>query len=240
MRKTAMTERDKKLLIWLGCIVLLAGFGMGIIKPLMAAGAELDEQIMIAAADQAAMEDKIDRFHQIQSDAERSAENAAEATRSYYPLMQSQEVDREIIGLVLAQGLKAEELNITMPEQAFWIVPYYLSDDASGGDEEGRFNDPISTAESVAAVEESDMVPASEGPEGATGQTSRIYAAQVRVRVKGTQDQFWNLLEAIQNNPQAIRITGMFSGKLGTDSNEQDIMTIEMEVYMCDQQSAAE
>ena len=99
-----ITERDKKLLLFMAFFVIVLGFGFFIIRPLSQADAEL--KIELENQQELMME---------------------EAAKDFYPVMKSQEIDRLLTGIVVGKGLESRQMTITMPQSELKLEPYYAS-----------------------------------------------------------------------------------------------------------------
>lgn len=236
-----ITERDKKLLLFLGCFVFVVGFGLGIIRPLLNANADMDAEIILKEQDRAEMEDKIIRYSQASGLAEESVIEAKGVSQKYFPIMKSQDIDREITETVLSQGLKVEELNIEMPQGLLWIVPYKYADfKAEAVDADAEPKEEEADESETDQLEEETESADSDKPEGAIGRAKSIYAAKVTVQISGDEKKFWKVLDQFNEHPNALRVSKLGVRKLSSGQVVQNILTVELDVYMCDKQTIEE
>lgn len=233
-----ISEKDKKILTVLGCVVLVIIFSFWVIPPLKNANDDLTLQIEQAENEKMVMEDKIMRQESARIEAEQSLSDAKMAAELYFPVMRSQQIDGEITKMVLAQGVKIEDMKITMPEENLWIVPYTFAQplSAEATDTEGNESD----ATSVENVEESQDLNSSDAPEGATGQAQVVSAAHITLKISGSQEQFWATLESFDKFEKAIRITKIETTTMKVAGGEQQQMAIELDLYLCDKQTIVE
>ena len=110
-----LTERDKKLLGFLAVILVLFLFGRLLIFPQLERYMDLDSQIALAELDKYEMDVKMVSVTGSRKLNEELQTKLQEVSSAYYPMMDSQEIDREVTGFFLESGLEIENLEITMP-----------------------------------------------------------------------------------------------------------------------------
>lgn len=204
-----MTERDKKLLIFLACFLLLFGFGYFNIH-LRDKNNEIMAEIETKEIEMQTMEQKIARLDMTRLQAEELEISVEERGTVYYPMMKSQEIDKEITQMMFLEGVRIKSLNIVMPVEPLWLVPYAGANITRG----------ISI----------------EGYGESTVQMSTIYGAQIVITFSGDLNQFWNVIENLTTYERAIRITNM---KMAEEKTVDGVtapiqeFTISIELYMC-------
>lgn len=130
-----MTDRDKKLLGILGFAGVVAVIVFLVIMPLMTANASMQDQLDMYRDQVAVMKQKEMELPAVRkTNEERNAELAA-YQQEMYPIMKSQDIDRLLTDRVVAHGLSARRLQITMPEKAVNATSYgHTQDDGSNPD----------------------------------------------------------------------------------------------------------
>lgn len=124
---TKMTERDKKLLVFLVTALLLFLFGWVILKPLVEKGLQVKEDALVQEQLLEENQKKMDRFMTLQAKVKEN-EAALEALKDvFYPLMTSQEIDKIFTGAALEKGLQVKNLYIRIGEEAAVTQPYARS-----------------------------------------------------------------------------------------------------------------
>ncbi|MDD3796683.1 MAG: type II secretion system protein GspM, partial [Lachnospiraceae bacterium] len=96
-----MTERDKKLITLLAVVVILVVFFNYFFIPLKKESDELDASIETAQLQKSEMEVKIASLPILEGNFEDLKQKYPVSAQDYYPVMTSQEIDREITGMVL-------------------------------------------------------------------------------------------------------------------------------------------
>lgn len=219
-----ITERDKKLLLFMAIFVIVLGFGFFVIRPLSQADAQL--QIELESQQELMMEtqQKLIMLPAMESSLEKTQEELEEAAKDFYPVMKSQEIDRLLTGIVVDKGLESRQLTITMPKGELQLDPFYAS---------------------AAAAEES-MAQAASGEDGSTAQAAEtvftgIYAAQVQMTIRGSRVTMQQMVDELTRNYPSIRIT---SAGWGTENSSvrnvdgeyvtsvNDTLQLGLEVYM--------
>lgn len=198
-----MTERDKKLLVILSCFVLIAGFVFLNMK-LMDKIDELAISIETSELEKEVMESKITHLAETQILAEESKILVQERRTNYYPMIKSQEIDKEITQLMIQEGFMIMDMNIVMPQESLRMAPYVRSEMAGA----------LSEDESA-------------------GRMSTIYTAKVSLTLTGNLSQFWNMVEILSTYDKAMRITDLnIQEKINIDDETQGF-TMGLELYMC-------
>lgn len=176
--KTEMTQRDKKLLIFLALFVIVVGIGYWGIRPQVKNIMQYNDDIEEAENEKMITEMKISQFPMLEAENEVLEQDILKARTNFYPMMTSDEIDKMITGMVLDYDLHSYELDITMPREEVDFEAYQyskkilepeVSEDFDIVDENGSSED----------AEDSEM----EFDEAET--STGIYMAQVKLRVGG-------------------------------------------------------
>ncbi len=124
----ALSEREKNLLVLLAVFLLAVGFTVWLLLPALE---KQQEYATTLELDQLTWSDIETRLAALDADQAREAElekSCAQYTADFYPLMQSQEIDRLITSLVLQAGLDARDLTMSGASAPETVAPFYLSD----------------------------------------------------------------------------------------------------------------
>ncbi len=123
-----LTERDKKLLVFLGIFVVFVLLGWLGIRPMMKTITAAKDELAQAEQVKIEMEEKIQLLPSKQAMKISLEERLAEKSSTFYPVMQSQQIDKLITNLALTYSLEAKNLNIIMPQKYLSSAPYTYSD----------------------------------------------------------------------------------------------------------------
>lgn len=126
---TKMTERDKKLLAGLGAFCVAALFVMLVFMPLYMANEAMKEQIAENEIRIAEMQDKEAGLPVVLEENETLQEELLVVQQDLYPMLRSQDIDRILTERVVANGLSARKLQITMPVASANVTGYGRSND---------------------------------------------------------------------------------------------------------------
>lgn len=124
---TEITDRDKKLLLFLAIFVIVVVFGFFIIRPLAETDAALKEELAVQEELQIRTQQKLMLLPSMQANVEKTEEELAAVAEDFYPVMKSQEIDKLLTGIVLSWGLESRQLVIQMPEGEMILDPFYAS-----------------------------------------------------------------------------------------------------------------
>ena len=123
---TEITDRDKKLLLFLAIFVIVVVFGFFIIRPLAETDAALKEELAVQEELQIRTQQKLMLLPSMQANVEKTEEELAAAAEDFYPVMKSQEIDKLLTGIALSWGLESRQLVIQMPEGEMILDPFML------------------------------------------------------------------------------------------------------------------
>lgn len=204
-----LTERDKKLLLMLACFVIVTGFGVFVFRPLISNYVELGDRLLLLETQKEEMDEQIKQGRGLEQRRNELADLLRVSTREFYPMLESEEVDKEITGIVLSCGMQALTLNIAMPQEGLAITPYMPD---------------ISEEEESAEV---------------TDSRSYIYAPVVTFTASGSEAQVEELIDKLTREYPAIRVRSYSRQAQGSYGYEENItglelLSLELELYMCE------
>lgn len=125
--KNKMTERDKKLLIFLALFVIVVGIGYWGVYPKIKHIISYNEEIQDAYDLKAVNEIRIAELPMLESENQRIEQQIAEAKADYYPMMTSDEIDKMFTGKALDYDLYAYNMDIRTEEEETSLPPYSYS-----------------------------------------------------------------------------------------------------------------
>ncbi|MBQ7588885.1 MAG: hypothetical protein IJT37_12760 [Lachnospiraceae bacterium] len=194
--QTTLTERDKKLLIFLSLFVIVVGIGYWGLRPIYKAIKETDEAIVEAEDLKAQNEMKVMQLPIYEKDNAELEESIVTARQSFYPIMTSDELDRMFTTMVLDYNLYSYFLRISIDEEELQSEPYQYSKKALGIEEEEEEGTPeeLDTydAQSVDNYAEDQYAePEWEDEKPQTG----IYKATVNMQVGGRAEDLQRLID---------------------------------------------
>ena len=194
--QTTLTERDKKLLIFLSLFVIVVGIGYWGLRPIYKAINETDEAIVEAEDLKAQNEMKVMQLPIYEKDNAELEESIVTARQSFYPIMTSDELDKMFTTMVLDYNLYSYFLRISIDDQELQSEPYQYSKKALGIEEEEEEGTPeeLDTydAQSVDNYAEDQYAePEWEDEKPQTG----IYEAKVNMQVGGRAEDLQRLID---------------------------------------------
>lgn len=136
---TQMTQRDKKLLyivVLIAVVFLVAYF---VLIPLNKKNIQLEEELDSLRTSKAETEMRIASLPSLRKNLEQTSERYDELSDGFYPMMESQEIDRVMTSLALDFGLFTERLAISIPSGYSSVEPYVNSALA----EEWKHSEPL-------------------------------------------------------------------------------------------------
>lgn len=208
---TKITERDKKLLVFLAVFLILVITAVAGILPAYDRITALDEEIESAEKLKEGMDQKIASAAEYRSVYDTLTAEFTDASKNYYDLMENQQIDRTITSKVLGCGVEAQNMTITQQADPVSIPLYGTSTEENGGT-------------------------GTQG-ESETGEAERsgndIYAAEVTLDVKGDRAKVQNLIDLFANDAGMRIITLEYNNDSKKDTAEAAKVSVTLELYMC-------
>ncbi len=194
--QTTLTERDKKLLIFLSLFVIVVGIGYWGLRPIYKNIKETDEAIVDAQELKDSNELKIQQLPIYERDSAELEKSIVTARQSFYPIMTSDELDKMFTGMVLDYNLYSYFLRINIDEEELQSEPYQYSKKALGMEEEEEEGPPedLDTYDAQSVddyAEDQYAIPEFEDEKPQTG----IYEAQVNMQVGGRAEDLQRLID---------------------------------------------
>jgi cell division protein FtsB len=242
-----LSEKDKKLLVFLAIFVIVVCFVYWGVRPIVKRIIQINEEIADAEDIQTANNRKIAELPLLQTDNEKLEQQIKEARTDYFPMMSSDEVDRYFTDMVLSYQLDSYDLDIQMPETLAELEPYqYSAKYLHLEDEEDEDDDELSEEELLDGVtdDESELLWDDEGEID-----HGIYAATVTMRLGGAEEDLNRLIDDLSDSTQKLRVvnysyTVRQSVQSGADSEYEvlssKVLNVTIEIYMCEDKEDSE
>ncbi|MCH1983054.1 hypothetical protein MCG98_10805 [Ruminococcus sp. OA3] len=110
-----LTERDKKLLIFLAVFTVVVGIGAGVLLPLIQKSQDLKSELADARLERQEKEMKVAMLTSMREKEKKLKESLSQLQQEFYEAMPSMEIDKMLTDLALGRGLQVQDLNISLP-----------------------------------------------------------------------------------------------------------------------------
>lgn len=218
--KLEITERDEKLLTFLGLFLVAVVMGWFLIRPLCgrisatrAALQELESRIT-------EKEEQASLYTAAQQQLGQAERTCEELARNFHPMLSSDEIDELVTGRAAGSQIRVDSLEIHMPDEAYTSTPYVAS---------GRYRDMAAQgAESGGQDKDS----GEKGGAVSGTQTPGVFVAEVQVTVSGPGDRLREFLNGWADSDPAVRVVAFSLQSGGTGEAETETMQAELAVYM--------
>lgn len=190
-----MTERDKKLLAMLACVLILVGFVWYLIIPMSDQIDKLDEEIAIAEMEKMNMEIKISQFPITEKQNEELRGQVAEAATEYYDILTSQDVDKELTNIVLKENLEC--VNLEIRPIALTEIEGYVRSSLVRQSEAEKILNSLTAAASESTEEAAPVEKLLQ---------DQIYSYEVTLTAEGDEDDYQNLIDLLTDDYPAILV----------------------------------
>lgn len=259
--KIGMTERDKKLLIFLTIFVIVVCIGYWGIFPNVKSMRETEKKIEEARELEEENKLKISKLPELEKKYEDMQQEVSEYKESFFEEMSSDKVDKYLTSMALDYNLYAYDLNISMPTDEALLNPYYLSEkvikledeNADITDEGDNITDEINENDMDIYEKdenESDDVDEAFGEadeeldveENETKIPTGIYCVKASFKVGGEEKNLLRLIDDLSYSEKKIRISNYsWVDERNVSYNEdgsyeidvERILNITIEMYMC-------
>lgn len=239
-----LTERDKKLLVFLAAFLIIIGFVVFLILPAIDKKDELKIMIEDARKEEETMSAAIAGYPALQLEYKGLQEESAQALENYYPIMSSQEIDRLVTGIVVEHGALSKNLSIDMNKEKPELALYYASEQAAQQSseeeqDEGEDDSSIDVNDTSSADE---LNTGEEAVQSAAEQSgaSSLSSAKVQLTAQGDRETLESIVDYLYDYCPGIMVHSYSFGesdKTG-ENGEQELPTIniDMELYMCEKE----
>ena len=247
--KIELTERDKKLLTFMGVFVIVVIIGYYFIIPQLKKASEYEDEIAEQEIIKSVNETKIMQLPVVEVNNEELEKLIIGAKDNYYPMMDSEQIDRLVTNTVIEKyGLVSFDLNIG-EKTLTSLSPYMYSQKALTGESDARERAlnaaaPIVSEDGMimfADAAEGDSTGSEEGNYTSTEATG-IYMVPIQMRLSGNKDNITRLLDDLALSEKKLRLvdytTNVEQIIIPHEDGTQEIFTtdslnISVELYMC-------
>ncbi len=248
--KIELTERDKKLLTFMGVFVIIVIIGYYFIIPQLNKAGEYNDEIEEQELLQSVYEQKVMALGDVEVNNIELEKLIESAKDNYYPMMESDEIDNLVTNTVIEKyGLKAYDLTISEPTLAE-IQPYVYSRKAITGESDAKERAlhaaaPIISEDGMELFDEfedTDYSMETDIDYSSTAGTVGIYMVSINMRLSGDMDNINKLLDDLALSDKKLRLVeaSTFTEEIiiphddGTEEiYETQSLEISVEIYMC-------
>lgn len=240
-----MTNRDKKLLIFLAIFVIVVGIGYWGLLPQIRAINEIKDDI-ISEEDKMFLDDmKVAELPFLMDENEELEEGIVEARSHFYPIMTSDGIDKMLTFMVLDYNLQAYDLSINMPTDEADLEAYQYSqkyvDDQNAAEEE-EYSSTSSKSDKSGKDDEEDDDDIQAFTEYEEEPATGIYAVKTNMRLGGEEANLKRLINDLSTTKDTIHLvrydwhrgdTLHYDDESGEFYTEPEVeLNIELVIYM--------
>lgn len=199
-----VTERDKKILIVLGIVLVILGLTIGVLMPLAEDTQELSEKITEAEIEKQEKEMKVVSLPGIRTREEQSQKDLAAMQDKYYPVMKSVEIDRMMTNTAVNCGIQVTNMDIKMPDFTVYTTLPNYSDLVYGTEQENSENTAF----------------------------DGMYTASLTMNMTGSRENLQAMLDVtVSQNPRQ-RVTDFSWQKNQKEGSSEYTLSMSVEIYM--------
>lgn len=248
--KFEMTERDKKLLVFLSVFVIVVCIGYWGVYPVIKDINKTKEKIQTEKELQEMNELKVGQLPMIEAETEKMEEDILKARSNYYEIMTSNEIDKYFTNMVLSSGLYSYDLGISILTDPTDLEPYQYSEKALGQEvDDYYYEDSEGSAEDY--MNDSDEAGDDLSEDGDSNAATGIYTASITMKVGGEEEKLISFLDSLCNTDKKLRIVNYsFSEERSIEYNSSEdddeadngyeiknniILNVTFEIYMCEE-----
>ncbi len=244
-----MTDRDKKLLIFLAVFVIVVGFGYWGVRPNINKIVSRNDDIEVAEAKQKLDDVKISQLDMLEAENAVLEEDIVGAREYFYPIMKSNEIDKMLTGTALEYNLYAYDLLINISDTEADTSAYQYSEKAI----QEKYEEEMASEEADAAdssanqstYDELDTYLYGAEESSASSVSTGIYVATVSMRVGGDPEDMQRLINDLSVPDKAMHITSyQWSRTRKVEYNDTSAdyevgydttLMITLDIYMCEE-----
>lgn len=226
--KIQMTQRDRKLLVFLGVMVAVVVIGYWGIRPLMKDTAQIKEQIEEQKAIKEENELKMSEYALLKRENEKFEKEIDEMLLMLEPMKSSAQIDKELTDRILKKKLRIQEMIIKMPKEDMVSTPYRYAKKQSSNTQQSQ---PVSTAISLEDYLNGDVT---DTVSISSSQTKTgVYCAKVSMVIKGERTGLEELLEEFYSySPCILQVKSYAFGQHADyEETTEDSLSVQLELY---------
>ena len=236
--KTELTQRDKKLLTFLGVFVIIVCIGYWGVLPQLKAASSYNDEIEEQETLTDYYQQKIGQLMVVKSNNDDLENLISGAKENYYPVMDSDAIDNLITNTVI-DNYKLMTYDLIIGERtAADLAPYVYSNKALTGQSDARKRALMAAAP---VVNEDGMLLFSDVVEADT-ETTGIYVVPLEMRLRGDIKNITKLLDDLAYTSKKLRLVNynlsteetVIVHEDGTEETfNSDVLDLAVELYMC-------
>lgn len=248
--KLEMTERDKKLLIFLAIFVIVVCIGYWGIFPIVKDMNQIKYDTIEEEQIREMNDLKLAQLPMIEKENEEYEEDIKKAKSDFYEMMNADEIDKLFTTMALDYNLYAYSMDISMPTEQAELEAYAYSEKYLADQEQ---EDALEEEDATAAdgKDQSDSTEtdttAGSGPDDSQYYEDKmvgIYAATIQMKLGGEEAVLQKLIDDLSVSSKQQRLV---SYQWDTDSDitiddagnydirYQKVLNIVIEIYMCEE-----
>lgn len=242
-----MTERDKKLLVFLAIFVIVVGLGYWGIRPIIMKIMDIDDEIVKQEDLSTIYELKIVELPAIEIDNEIFEEEIEKARKNYFEMLESNEVDKLMTGIALSYNLYCYDLSISMPSGTATSQAYKYSEKYESDRADAEMLAAQAEAEELMrdSYEYDDLYEDSFSVDYSfDDELTGVYEVGISMRLGGDEEDLQDFIDDYSNNDKEFLITSYNwsdTNQMTYDPETDEyllvsdrILNISMKFYMCD------
>lgn len=243
-----MTERDKKLIVFLSVFVIVVAIGYWGIYPAIKKTALANMEIQEQKDLQQINEMKMAQVTMLEVENERLEEEITEARAEYFPLMTNDEIDKLMTTYVLGYNVYAYDLAIHRSDEQAEVGPYKYSEKAQQPVEiieEPEPQDVDMGTKTKNAISDVDEYASEDGLSDdlfASDELTGIYAANLTLKVGGDAEQLQKIIDDLSHSGNKLQLVGYTWSNVRSIEYDENgsydvilerILTLSIDMYMC-------
>lgn len=248
--QTQMTQKDKKLIVFLAIFVIVVAGGYWGIYPVISSIFVTNQAIADGREQENVNSLKMAQVAMLEADNETMEQDMTDLKQTFFPMMTSDQVDKYITGLVLDYHLSAYDLNIVMPESEAVNEPYQYSDKAQEVPEDDSLPAPGTEAETSVHATESAEAALDSTTESAQlfaeeeAVSTGVYMVEVSAKVGGEEAALERLIDDLSVSDKKQHLLNYSWGEESSLSFAEDgtfqvgtdrTLTMTLDLYMCEE-----
>lgn len=249
--KMELTQKDKRLLIFLAIFVTVVGLGYWGIYPSVKAIKSIDDEKVVQQQIKEANKAKIAMLPIITKDNEALEEEIAKTRAEFFEIMSSDEIDKLMTGMAISYSLHADSLDIQIPDKMSDRGPYQYSDKFVNPEayEEEEEEPLISIQTQASAVDEyAEEIAEHEADEEFEEEEEKvltgIYDVHLVMRLTGEESRLQRFIDDVSDYGNKLQVSAyrwVETSNVNVNDEGQYVvntgkaLVIELDMYMCEE-----
>lgn len=235
-----LSVRDKKLLIFLGILLMVFICFFAVFRPLLGKRAALQEKISEAGRKQEEDRRKLSDQERLRLESEALIAQTEAAGHRFFPEMTSMQIDEKLTSMALACLLQCTDLDIRMPDAGTsGALPAYTagiteeaSEHKSEPDQETGTNRETESGNTGADRETEAGRESETGGQEEAAKGMPIRTAEAEMTLVGPREGGERLIDDFSAAEPALRIVSFDWQHNGTEQEDNYMLHIRLELYM--------